>query len=461
MKKIMPIIMIALLAGKARADADPRDFQWIKRLISPESTTNSVAVCEMDEEMLRDIDDNYANIRVFNDSEKEVPFAIRTKQRKKIEMRECEVETKETSFKELPDNMAEIALEQVKTQNKPLAKPCALTISTRIKNYEKNIMVSGSNDGKMWEVIVENQPIFDYSRFIDVRNNRVNLNSEPYKFYKIIISNISEKQQSPIVNIARDMRESEVFSELEETSFRREDFRIEKITLLTLKPFEVKTSVVTREYTVENLKVAHDAKDKKSIVTFSTGNMPVSEIIVVTSSSNFSRAIRVEGLEKSGSSETWRRMTIGNISRIKMGQFERDNVSVSIPSAKRFRDYRLTIENMDSPALDIDGIKIIGPVQELVFPLEPNKKYRAFYGGINIDSPRYDITDVLRKTDGETAGIYSPEAREPNPAFEPNKGKHLMDSKKFLVIAIVIMVAVLLWVIAGSGKKINAEYSDS
>lgn len=461
MKHLLTTFLTISLLSNAHAAIDRHAFTWIKPLNPPETRIRDVATSVMDEEILLDADPEYANIRILDNSNNETPFTVRTQQRKKTEVREYTVEMKKTSFRELTDNQIEITLEQIKNENTSLVDPGVIVLSSKMKNFEKHITVSGSIDGNTWEVLAENKPIFDYSRFIDIRNDRVDIKRGHFAFYRILISNISEKQQSPIVNIARDTRQSVLFSEMEKTSFRREDFRIDQITFMALKPFEVKTSTVTREYTANDLKVVNDPDEKKSIVTFSTFNTPVSEITIVTDASNFSRKVRIEGRNDSDSTSGWHQIANGTISRIMMGQFSQNHTSIQLSSPTRYTYYRMTIQNLDSPPVEISNINIRGPVQELVFFCKPEMDYHILYGGGNINPPIYDITDVLRKTAGEDTDTYSLNTRQSNPDFKTGHNWRLLNSKTLLTIFMVGMVATLLWIIAGTSRKLNTMDSES
>ncbi len=428
------------------------DFPLQKQLKPPKTIKRDVASAELDEQVLLQTKDNYSNVRIFDINNVEIPFLVRSKRRKKSVIQEYSVSMNNISLKELPDNKIEIVLAQ---KNDSLASPDVIVFSTHLKNFEKQVTVYGSKDQTNWKPIIENKPIFDYSRFFDITNKRVEISNAKYKYYKLTISNISQKQDSPIVNIAKDTRKDGLFSEIEKTSFMRKDFKIDKISFLAKKSFEVKTSQIKRDYTVRNLESKNQSDGKETIVILSLDNVPLTKLTLLTDDSNFSRSVRLEGCDNPSSSMSWKHVACTTLTKIRMGKFSQNSTSINISNAVRHKYYRLTITNHDSPPLTIRSVKAEGEVHEVVFFCKDSMIYSMLYGGTISTLPKYDIFDVLRRTDGEDTDSYSLGDEEKNPDSTDGGAKFSLNSKSLLVVVIVIMIAALLWVITKTTKNID------
>ncbi len=455
MKKILITVLLALVVSETTyASADASYFPYMKKLTPPENAKRDVATFVVDEEMFAETDNDYANLRVYGRDKAETPSLVRSKRKKRSEIREYSVSMRQIAFKTLPDNMIQVILEQVKHDEKSFDKPEAIVFSTKMQNYEKEVTVYGSSNQNKWDLLAEKQPVFDYTRFIDIRNSKINIKKGGYKYYKIEISNISESQQSPYTTIARESRKGEQVGEIEEASFKREDFRIDNIAFKGTKPTEVKTSGVTTEYSVKDFAVVHDGK--KTLVTFSTACTPLTSLEIVTSDSNFSRGVMVEGSDSQNDEPSWCRISMSNVSRIRMGKFNQEHTTIHLSKAQRYSRYRITIQNLDSPALDITCVKAVGEVHEVVFFCKAPGDCRVLYGGENIKPPQYDIADVLRKTEGEDADTYSPGKQEENLDYSGAKTFRFKQGKALLIIMVLLMVATLAWAIVKAIKNVDS-----
>jgi hypothetical protein len=458
MNKITATALLILMGSFCHA-AELEYFSLMKDLAAPAGAAREVGACDLDEQVLDKTEGDYANIRILDDNKQETPYLVRPKRRKKTVVHEYTVRMKEKSFETLPDNRVQIVLHQNPPTDEPLGEPEVLILSTRIRNFEKEVTVHGSRDGSKWELLAEAQPIFDYSRFIDIRNDRIEIKRGPYKQYRIEISNMSEKHESPLTSLAREKQGDKVVSETERLSFRRADFRIESITFRGKKSVERKTKSVTREYTAENFSAELDKENKETVLTFSVSCVPLTKLAFISDDSNFSRRVTIEGSKKDPVENDWRRVSTSNISRIRLGRFRQDHTDISLSGLPRFRWYRVKIRNLDSPPLTITGVTAVGEVHEAVFFCKKERKYRMYFGATGMNVPRYDIADVLRRTEGEDTDAYELGDEEENPESTGEEKVGLGSHKGWLVAAGVFMVVALVWVIATSLK--NVESLDS
>ena len=412
----------------------------------------SLGSFDIDEPILAATDVHYADIRIVNDKQTETPFLVRVKRQNKTVSRENMFVLKALAFEEQAENRIEIVLER--KADDPV--PHAVVVSSRLKNYEKQVSVFGSNDRSTWQPLAVDQPIFDYSRFFDLRNDRVDFRQTAFGFYRVEIANISESHQSPLVRIARERRGTELFSEIEKTSFTRADFRIENLRFVRKITSEVRSEVVTRAYPVQDLVVAEDEDQHETVVTFSSCRAPITKLAFVTPDINFSREVIVEaGSTRPDGKPTWRRVCAGRISRIDLGSFKRNALSVVLPSAQRLETCRLRIKNHDSPPLEVKELRLEGKVMEVVFLKDPGSLYGVLYAGEGVAQPTYDIMDVLRNAETAATDVYTMSLQANNPAYGGPSGGARFNSRGVLIAAVIVMVAALGGILAKAAKRVE------
>jgi len=453
-RQILRITLHGLLFGvlSSQGATDAGLFPLVKDVSLPEAASKKVAAFHLDEEIFSSTDNRYSNLRLFDDRDNEKPFLVRPAKAIKTETSEHRVEMEAVGFQKLPDNRIELIYSKKHKDNGHL--PVTVVFVSALKNYEKQVTVWGSNDRHTWEPLAENKPIFDYSRFVDVRNNRVPVKSGEYNYYKILVANITENQHSPFVSIARETKDGKLVGEIEKGSFRREDFRMDRVDFFEMKESVVRSKSLTRQYPIKNLSVTNNLKEKTTIVMFDTGYVPLTALKLVTVSVNFSRSVRAECFEKNAGSEGWRHIVSAAINRIDAGGFKQDNVRIQFDDPVRSSAMRLIIDNRDSPSLEISGIDAEGEIHEVVFFPDKCRTFRVMYGAGRLDVPVYDVNEVLARVEGADADICSVGPQKNNTAFKKGASS-MVGGRRLLVIAVLIMVAGLIWIISRTIKTVN------
>jgi len=411
----------------------------------------------LDEEILAATDDDYTGVRVLDRNNVEVPFLVRCRRRLESRALELDVPMTTIDFRSLPDNRIEVLLEKKDHNKQRDRKPGVVVFSTKQKDYEKQVTVHGSPDRTNWTLLAEGTPIFDYSRHIDVRNDRVGIEPGSYIYYRVDIANISESHRSPFVQIVRETRGAGEFSKLERSAFRREDFRIEAIRFLEKKAAAKRTGKVTRQYAARNVNIVNDDEEKETVVTFEVARAPLTSLTMSTRTPNFSRPVTVEGSDAAEGKGGWRRVASSTISRIDVPGFRRERVVVKLAPARRFRRYRVTIRNLDSPPLDVFGVDAEGEIHEALFFCDPSNGYWVLYGAEDGVGPRYDIAAVLAQAEESCPDDYSLGPQEANPQYRSSALWGSVPGRWLLVGAVLLMVAVLVRVIARAAKDVAAK----
>jgi hypothetical protein len=450
------VFAAVLLSGACLLQAaQTQAFRYMKALNPPDGDGRSLGSIRMDDELLTSTAADYADLRILDETGQETPCTVRTLREKKRITRELAMPMRVVAFRELPTNRVEIVLQRENEEH----GAAALVLHSKQENFEKQVTVHGSSDGgTTWQPLVQGLPIYDYTRFLDLRSSRVELPPNTHAMLKVEISNISESQQSPLTRIARETRDGALVGEVEKASFMRADFRIERIDAFRRHAEEVHDEVVARTYPVQDMAVTEDGAKQETVIRFTSCRGPVRGLRIQTPAVNFSRQVTAEVRDNAsapGGAVGWRRIASGTISRVNLGSYARDAVVVQLPAPTRLAETRLRIANLDSPPIPIEGVVAEGDVMEVVFLRAAGRTYRAFYGAEGLLAPRYDIGAVLQNAQTADTDVYSIGPQEANPAYGGAAKASWINRKAVFTVAVILMVLVLVVVIAKAARGIE------
>lgn len=398
-------------------------------------------------------DERLANLRLFDDAGVETPFLVRRSVPVRLVTRHVlfPQPAPVTAFRELPDNRVEFTIARSPTAPQAVE----IRIESGVRNFEKLVTVHGSADGDSWTPLVRDHPIYDYSRYIDVRTDRVPVPAGPYIRYRVEMSNIAERKDSPLVQIVRQTRGGDV--ETETTSFLREPFRIDRVLLVEQREETVNDAAAMETATFEagRLDRATDARKRQTVVTFEAGGRPVTELVVLTEDVNFSRAVSVEGC-RVDSPDTWQTLARGRISRIRAGRVRADSLSIALPETRCTR-LRLTIDNEDNPPVAVGGVRLTETRYEALFFPKAGRRYTFACGGRGLEVPRYDTAAVLAPVPSGSADLWTlSEAKASGPSA-PARPWFALSSRRVLMGVLIVMVTVLAVIVARLARHVDTR----
>ncbi len=453
MKQLFTLIP-ALLALAAQAATPIESFTFLKRVAPPDTSRGEVACIALDADVYEHLNMSMNNIRLHDEAGQETPFCIRRLHLVQSFTREREIQPETISFKELPDNRFEVIFKRGPGQG----APDALRIISPLRNFEKLVTVQAGPDGGKWATIAGPEQIYDYTRFLDARKDRVKLAPGEGPYYRLEVSNVNEAHESPLVEIITHSGRDPERSRTEASAFRRVPFRIDNLALIHIEENvrEDRPRRVSVALPIESL--ANDAAGSNTLVVAASGRRPVLSLTLLSRDRNFSRAISVEG-RMNGDGDAWRTVAQGTVRSIEAGREKLRDLTIALPSEQRFRDYRLVIHNRDNPALDIEGVTAEESVYGLLFFPKPGRAYTLLYGGTNIPGPNYDVAAVLGATPVEQMDSWRAGEAVKNPDYSPLKTEAAAwkneAGRVIFVVAIVVMCIALLVMIARASRKID------
>jgi len=456
-KKTINLISIFLCLIFLTKAAKANEFLLYKQIIAPKNIKNEVGAIVLDSQIYRNTDNAFANLRIYDSKNKEVPFVIRKMRGQEKASTEESIAMKILSLEELPENRLSITLERdnEKNKQKETLLPSDVIIKTSNHNFEKTVSVFGSNDKEQWQLLCENQPIFDYSRFIDLRNTSVSFEKKQFKYYKLVIDNLAQALVSSFSQIFTKYAQGKVKEEY--SGFMRDEgvLRIEQLVFLSKQEKAVFGEMEMAPYALEIAAAQINEKDKTSDIYLNSKQEPLTRMLFDISSKNFKRKIIVEADNSLDSKANWIRLGSGEVFDISAGDFHKQNLKIDLAHKEnRYKQYRVRIFNYDNPPIEVNSVQAEGAVYQLVFFHNNQTELKVYYGGSGVKSPEYDISSVLAEIPLGTEERWQVGAERANESATP-KQKALISPKQLLIIALSLMVIVLGALIALSVKKVD------
>ncbi len=453
-RMLIAAVFAAGIAASSALGAGPELFPFHKDLTPALVPAGGIGAVLLDDEVLSELNESRTNLRLFDAAGKEVPFLLRARTTNRRVTQEKVFEAKTESLRELPDNRVEIVVSR--TTNDPL--PGAVVLANARQNFEKRVSVSGSDDRKRWTELASDQPIFDYSRYMDVRNNRIEIRPADFRFYRIEVSNVAEDRSTALKEIIRQVKGRDTaITEKETTQIRNELFRVERISFVEKKETVQEIEPMLRTLELAPDREEADAKKQTTIVYLSTKRQPLVSINLQPKELNFSRRVTVAGTDE-GDPEKAKWADCGSVvlSRVQAGPIRQSQLKIQLQPPRRWRAYRLTIENQDNPPLTIEAIRAEAQLWEALFYQQDPLPQRLCYGGAKDQPARYDIGAVLASVPGKDAQAWSLGAQTANPAFRRPSRFGSWPGKYLMIAAMAAMVALLVWIIARTARKLEA-----
>jgi hypothetical protein len=336
-------------------------------------------------------------------------------------------------------------------------RPDGLRLITPLDNFEQHIEVSSSVDGVIWQPLADGL-LFDYARYMDVRNDRLRLPPTDHRHFRIVVDQVTAAQESELLELTRRLQGEQESNRTERVRIERRPFRIDRVELWADNAEERAAAPMTSAYPLTGFNVEQDPEHKATHILIESRRQPLTEFVIQTPANNFSRHITVEVETDSGHTARWRTIAAGQLTRFGFRSLTRENLAISMPET-RATNYRLTIENRDSPPLQIDGVNASGPIEEVVFLAAPQGAYRLAYGG-ELKAPNYDtaaLRAALAVTSNPMPAKLSATAAPlalPTPTTA-GQVQAWFTNPWLLTAVIAVLVAVLAWGLYQAARRVD------
>jgi hypothetical protein len=442
------LLGLLLCVAGAGAAADAPGFRFRKDLDRGAHGGEAILSVTLDRDIYAATRPGFPDLRIRDDSGREVPYVLEQVGERKRTIRHEPCASEVVSLKEQDGG----ALEVLVRLDEKAPSASGLTVHTPLTDYEHRVRVSGSNDGRDWSPLVADGLIFDYRRFMDLRNRDVPLPENEFRQFRVVIEQVQDERESPLRVLTRSRRGEGPERTSETTTLARRLLRIDRIALWRNVETEGEMTPRKAAYPIEGFTVEQDPKRKRTRIRVRTAQEPLTRLVPEVGRGSFSRRAAVRVPATRGIETTWSEVGQGTIYRVQLGDFRREDLRLDFPE-QRGRAYAIAIDNEDSPPLEITGVQAEGNVYRLLFVAAPGRRYHAEYGSDAADPPRYDTAAVLSHV---RPGFATAEARLggaiANPGYRPGRGlRGWLDRPIVLIAAIALMVVVLAWALLRAG----------
>jgi hypothetical protein len=396
MTRSVALLWACLFAATHATAAETTRFA--KPLTLPAFEGEELVAVPLDSDVFARSEINYPDLRIVDAENNEVAYVIRRAQQNRSRKVQSVWSAEKLALKPLEDGGLEITF-QSDLQRHPRA-PQGIRFYSPLVNFDHHVKVETSTDGENWKTLVDDGLIFDYSQFMDVRNLAVELPHDSIEqmedkptHYRLTFDDVTQEQQSQLLQLSRNLQGDEETNRTERTVINRQPFRIDRIELWI---DEIRKDVAAdREeaYPVVIDGIEQDPENKQTFVIVKSRREPLTEIAIVTPARNFTRNARLEMPVERGDAKTWQHVGSTNFSRIDFRTLQRESLDLSFPET-RASEYRLVIENHDSPPLEIDEVTARGHVYEAVFLANKGANYTLTYGSDLVPPPNYDTAAI-------------------------------------------------------------------
>jgi hypothetical protein len=453
MKTLILSFALCLAAGPAFAD-EPQ-LQYSKEVKVPALKQEELLAISLDTEVFAATQENLADVRLRDGEGKTVPYLLRRVQTTRARTTRTVWRARQLTAKPLPDGGLEIMVQIDEDEKVPPFN--GLSLISPLRNFEQRVRVFTSADGQQWEPVGEEAVIFDYSRYMDVRNDSVSFPETAARHFRIVIDDVTAEQQSELVALTRRLRGNEETERTEQVMIDRRPFRIDHIDFWREVEHDRATGDEKTNYPVAAHRVEHDKKKQQTLVYIDVQRQPLTSLELETPAGNFSRHAAVEVERVQGVKRKWEKISEGTLSRVDFKTLKREKLSISFPES-RHAQYRLVIDDRDSPPLEVTGINAEGNVYEIVYLATPDRRYELLYSSEDADAAVYDaatLQELLTERFRPTQAELGPQTAAEGSAAPAFKWSKVANNPLLLGGGIAVLVIALGWGLFRAVKRMD------
>lgn len=451
----MRMILLSFLLGLPDALVLAADApQRFARAIETEPRTrDELLAVPLDSDVYAVSDAALGDLRVLDTEGQEVGYVLRSVQTTSTRLVDRNWTAKSPALRPLDAGGLEITF----SLDPADPVPDGLRLVTPLDNFEQHVAVSSSADGQTWQPLAE-ALLFDYTRYMDVRSDRVPLPKMEHRRLRIVVAQPTAEQESELLELTRRLQGEAEADRTERVRVERRPFRIDRVELWAKQAEQSVAAAQVVEYPLVGHHTTEDADSKSTQIEIEARRQPLTSFEITTADQNFSRRARVEVETQVGNTKRWQSLGEGQLTRFGFRAVQEEQLNVGFSRTRASR-YRITIENRDSRPLKIAGVTAHGPVDEVVFLAAAGGQYRLAYGG-GLPPASYDtafLQTALSRQQQPLAGRLSADS-EVLAVAPPATGEQLrlwFNDPRVLLPVIALLVIVLGWGLFRAAQRVD------
>ncbi|TAN47537.1 MAG: DUF3999 family protein [Methylococcaceae bacterium] len=452
MKYRIALYAVLLAAGAAQA----ADQHYFKQLFYTRAQQESLLALELDSQIYAASRDDYRDIRIRDDSGKETPYLLE----KRVEPHSETVHVVHAGSVLDMRKKGANGIEVILRAEKDSPPTDGFTLHTPLNNYEHSVRVYGSDDGKSWTPLVESAAIYDYSRYMDVRNQDIALPANRYRQFKLVIDQATQTHQAERVELTRALLAGQEQTRSEQVQLQSVPLRIDHVDFWHNVSKDLPADDKKFAYPVLDFKATQDGKNHWTVVEVTTRRQPLTRLSLQISERHFSRRATLQIPIRQGMETRWQDIGTATIEVLRLG-LQREQAGIAFPEQRR-ETYRVLLHDQDNPPLTISGVQAEGNGYRLLFFAAPQQSYRVYYGSETAAPPRYDTSAISAslRAGYPVASLTTGPEKAVIGVKSGFDWISLLNSKWFLGASITMMMLMLVWALIHAGRHMEEMHED-
>lgn len=361
----------ALLLAVSAAGAG--EWHVLRPIVGDAVERATVVAVKVDEHVFANSLPDLADVRVLDARGREVPRVIEAERGYAFKERHAPLAAKVRSVEQLPEGGLAVVCAVELTNAVSLTQ---LTVHTPLRNYEQTVTVYVPAEGAAWRQAQAPEPLYDYSRFADVRKESVALSGLTNKLFRLVIGQADDRVFSAYASVTEETGGAAEARQTRRYEVERRPFRIDAVTVRDTARVAVPEQAVEAVAAAREVSVKEEAEQKTTVVTFATRWQPVCGVELNPGEQNFERAVTVECPAPGG----WREVGAGRVVRSRLPGLSRQETELRFPEVRAER-LRVRVRNDDNPPLTFGAGSVACRRQayRVSFIAEPGAAYRLAY----------------------------------------------------------------------------------
>lgn len=458
MMKLGVLISVLLLAGSGSAPT--ASLKWQREIVIPEIKSPTLISVPLDTHFFEQTRSGWPDVRLLNSEGEAQGFIIRPVHAPHGRLVRRFWNAEQLSAKVVSDQ--ELTIEFALRDHEPT--PDGIRIVTPLTDFERQVQLEASIDGRAWESAGPTTLIFDYSRYVNARSDVAPLTKDERRRFRLIVNDLTAEQAGQILDLHRHLRGSEELDRTESTVVNRRPFRIERIEFYRDEQQAERGKPDVLTYPPADFRVSEDEQRHETVVTIGAQRQPLTQIKLLSDSQNFSRAVTVE-LERDRQSPGKSPLMVSSrLTRFAVGAIQRDETTITIPETATQR-LRIAIANGDSRPLRISGVELGGPKYEIVALAAPGAVLKLAYGSEDVDAGQFDtaaLEAAVAAHQPTVLGTLQTPRDQPYALSvgHPSRLSQPWNDGRLLIASILAVMSLLIWALYRASLKVVTPPDD-
>lgn len=448
-----PLLIMGINGSQILAQDAPQ-YRFQREIETPEMKQDELIAVQLDSAVYSNTQDSLNDLHIEDADGITVSFIVRRKRKTETYDSEKTWRADDVSLNPIEETGLEIRFEL--DDDDPT--PDGLRIITPLKNFEQRVNVFAIDTAGKEVPLAEDEVIFDYSQFMDVRSVEIKLTGTDSRKFRINIDSLTSRQQTHLTELTRQLSSDEEVSQRLRTAIIDRPFRIDRIELWA-KYEESRIKVIDDfSYELRAVETSIENETNATIIDIESKSQPLTHFKIKTPAVNFQRYAILHELITQQNRINPVQIGTASLIHIDFRDIQKKQLEIRFPESRNGK-YQLIIDNGDNLPLPIEDVVAAGFIDEVVFLASKNKAYVLQYGNPNIESPDLDTAAIQTLIDNEIEPIAVTLADEETTIAEvldPSTTlKDALNNPYLIGFSVLTMIVVLIWLLYSAAKKVD------